>query len=119
MLKKNMVYTTRQIKTKFGGSIVPSMPFVNGTVPYCKFNPQINKQFPKEAWIEVGPLRLKGAIYLIQSSKKIPVFEKVSGGKWIYLGKASVTDGTTSKRLNQINQNPPRGIVQKILILTF
>lgn len=119
MLKKNSIYSSKDLLGKFGGSIQPSMPIVGGKVPYCKFDPKINRNFPAEAWIEIGPMRKKGAELMIGSEIKIPVFEKIAIGQWKYLGEAKVTDVSTSKRLAKINQDPPREKVQKILKLKF
>lgn len=119
MLKKNKSYTIPQIIKIFGGSAQPSMPFVNGTVPYCKFNPKINPEFPNTAWIEEGPFRKKGANFLIKCDSKIPIFKKEETNKWIFLGYAFISNGTTLKKLNTINKNPPRNKVQIILKFNF
>jgi hypothetical protein len=119
MLKKNKIYSIPQLVKIFGGGAQPSMPFVNGKVPYCKFNPKINPEFPHTAWIEEGPLRRKGAEFLSTCKIKIPVFKKEATNKWIFLGYALISNGTTIKRLSAINKNPPRNKVQIILKFKF
>lgn len=119
MLKKNKFYTIPQLVKIFGGGAQPSMPFVKGKVPYCKFNPKINPEFPNTAWIEEGPIRKKGAEFLIKCRTKIPIFKKEKVNKWIFLGYALISNGTTSKKLNKINKNPPRNKIQTILKFNF
>lgn len=48
-LIKNKIYTAYELTEFFGGGVQPSMPFVNGRVPYCKFNPKLNPDFPAKA----------------------------------------------------------------------
>jgi hypothetical protein len=119
MLIKNKCYTTRELLAMFGGNIQSSMPFVNGQVLYCKFDPRINPKFPKEAWIEIGPIRKKAAEYLIRSGVNLPLFKKIKSNQWEYLGKAWISDGSEKAALQGINKNPPRNKVQKILKFTF
>ena len=119
MLKKNKSYTIPQIIKIFGGSAQPSMPFVNDKVPYCKFDPKINPEFPDNAWIELGPMRKKGAEFLIQCGYKIPVFKKEGTNKWKFMGYAKILNGTTKKTLKLINKSPPRNKVQIILKFNF
>lgn len=119
MLKKNNSYTIPQLIDIFGGNAQSSMPFVNGKVPYCKFNPKINPEFPNTAWIEEGPMRKKGAYYLINNASKTPVFKKEGINNWVFQGYAFISDGTSSKKLNMINKNPPRNQVQIILKFDF
>lgn len=121
-LRIGTIFSSNDLLQRFGGNIRPSMPIINGVVPYCKFDPKVNPSFlvdPREAWIEVGPGRKKGAEMLINSGEKIPVFEKVTTGCWRYLGNAKIQDVTTSQKLNLINRNPPRDPVQKILKFVF
>lgn len=119
MLKKNKIYSIPQIVKIFGGSAQQSMPFVKGKVPYCKFNPKINPELPKSAWIEEGPIRKKGAEFLISCKHKVPVFKKERSNIWFFLGYASISNGTTTKKLSRINKKPPRNKVQIILKFTF
>ena len=119
MLKKNKNYTIPQLVKIFGGSAQPSMPFVSGRVPYCKFNPKINPEFPVTAWIEEGPVRKKGAEFLIECDTKVPVFKKEGVNSWVFIGYAFILDNTTSKKLDEINKNPPRNKVQIILKFNF
>ena len=119
MLKKNKNYTIPRLVKIFGGSAQSSMPFVKGKVPYCKFNPKINPEFPNTAWIEEGPIRKRGAEFLIKCNTKIPVFKKIGINKWAFIGNAWVSDGTTLKGLKKINKNPPRNKVQIILKFNF
>lgn len=119
MLKKNKSYSTFQLLKMFGGSAQPSMPFVNGKVPYCKFNPKINPNFPDEAWIEEGPMRRKGAEFLSACKIKIPVFKKEKTNTWTFIGFAIISNVTTIKKLSFINKNPPRNKVQIILKFEF
>lgn len=119
MLKKNKSYTIPQLVNMFGGNAQPSMPFVNGKIPYCKFDPKINPEFPKVAWIEEGPIRKKGAEFLISCKHKVPVFKKERSNKWVFLGYASISNGTTTKKISHINKKPPRNKVQIILKFTF
>lgn len=115
MLKKNHVYSSKYLLENFGGNIQASMPIVNGAVPYCKFDPKINHKFPTEVWIEVGPIRKKGTELMLETDKKIPVFQKLATNQWKYLGEAVVSDLTTPKKLQQLNKAPPRDKIQKIL----
>jgi len=119
MLTKNKIYTTNDLIAIFGGNVQSSMPFVSGEVIYCKFNPKINPDFPNKAWIEVGPRRRKGALYLAQCNKRIPVFEKVHVNGWKYLGKALISDVTNEFELKKINKSPPRDKIQIILKFKF
>lgn len=95
------------------------MPFVNGKVPYCKFNPKLNPGFPNKAWIEIGPIRKKGANFLIKSKYKIPVFQKEGNNNWKFVGFAKISDATNLRELANINKKPPRAKVQIILKLNF
>lgn len=95
------------------------MPLICGKVLYCKFNKKINHDFPRTAWIEIGPLRKKGAIYLTKCKLQIPVFEKIKSNQWKYLGKALISDATNQKELDRLNKNPPREKIQMILRFKF
>lgn len=64
-------------------------------------------------------MREKGALYLIRSESKIPIFKKINVNKWEYVGKAIITDATNKKELNEINKKPPRDKVQIILEFKF
>lgn len=119
MLLKNKEYRITDLLHIFGGNAQSSMPLVNGKVPYCKFNPKLNPNFPSNAWIEVGPIRKKGAVYLIKCKMKIPVFQKKAPNIWKYIGKAKISNITTFDELNIINKNPPRNKVQLILKFNF
>ncbi len=119
MFKINEIYTSKQLIKEFGGNIRASMPFVKGKVPYCKFNPKINPEFPDKAWIEVGPRRRKGAEYLIDCHLRIPVFEKVKTNHWKFLGEAFITDITRLNEVRKINSNPPRDKIQLIIKFTY
>ncbi len=119
MFEKNKIYSTKKLKDHFGGNVQSSMPIKGDQVLYCKFDPKINPNFPKEAWIEVGPIRKKGAELLIKQKNKIPVFKKLDANQWEYLGKAAISDGTSSSKLRSINKTPPRHPVQKILNFIF
>lgn len=118
-LIKNNVYTVSNLITMYGGNPQCSMPFVNKSVRYCKFNPKINGRFPNEVWIEEGPIRERGAEYLINCSKAIPVFKKLAVNAWEYLGEAYFKDITTQSKLDIINANPPRDNIKFILQLEF
>lgn len=119
MLKENEVYSIDQLKNLFGGNMQSSMPIKNGKVTHCKFNPKINPKFPNEVWIEIGPIRKKGANYLANTNTKIPVFEKLKANKWKYIGKASFVKKSTPSYLKCINTKPPRDEVQIVLEIRF
>jgi len=50
---------------------------------------------------------------------KIPVFKKEDTNKWIFVGYAFISNGTTLKKLSIINNNPPRNKVQIIIKFKF
>ena len=118
-LSKNKIYSTTFFKQNYGGNVQCSMPIVNGTVPYCKFDPKINWNFPNEAWIEDGPIRYKSAMILAEQTNPIPVFKKIERNKWAYIGLASVHIRRSERYKDQLNIKPPRNKIQIILVFNF